>query len=1230
MPAELCLQAHDFQGPHRWRWTLHEARGRFLADHEVRLDTGDWRFTAFSDLHRYLRWNAAPDRRIEAEAELLAQVGDWIGAEVLGAVGPALVGARPSAVRVVLPPEAGVLAFRPLELARVDGVPLALHNVPLVMCGNGGGPAAKEPVGERLRVLGLFSLPVGAGVLNLRRERHALATMFSEIGAVRGRAVELRVLQYGVTRERLIGILEDGEGWDVVHVCGHGTPGELLLEHPDGSPDPVPAADFVELLDLTADRLKLVTVSACWSAALKAADQLRALGVTPPPGWSAPTGPVSPGRESATDTLATDLAGRLGCAVLAMRYPVVDSFAIDLSTGLYDLLVDKGRPLPRALGMALRTAVTDPPTPDCPALSVATPALFGARAVDLSLIAPEGEPVTFRPESLKLAGLPAQPPRFVGRTKVMTEASAALAPRSGRSGVLLYGMPGAGKTACALELAHTHAESFRIVAWHKAPDEGTDIADALNAFALDLERKVPGLRLTGAVEDADRLRATVPLLTEFARTQRALVLLDNAESLLTPGGEWRDERWGLLVGALTGHSGYSRLIMTSRIRPASLDARVRQTAVDTLPAAEALLLARELPGLRALMDGRVRGLEASDARELAVRAVRLAQGHPKLLELADGQAADARRLRGLLEAGRTAWRESEGGLPEDFFAVEEPPEVRGEDYLRVLKRWTQVVAEGLSEAERDLFALLCCLEEDDRLGFVLKAVRPVLWERLGRTGETPGLEAALGALTARGLVAAPDADGPMGVHPGVAEAGREAAGETFRTAVDTTLAVFWDAVFAYAVKGEDGQERGELVVRAGLAAVPYLLRLEEWIRACGLLEQVLYRDGSRRVAGMIVPPLRRIAEAVRGGEDEPAAVFVLARALAVVDAGAAEGLLRGLAARAEAGVDYRVMSVATSELVRLCQESGRLEEALALAGRRVELSRRAGMGPWTLLSDEVARLQVLVFMGRAEQVLAEIGGLRERMAALPPRAGEDEVVAVWNVREVLLNVGGLAAAQLGAWERLLEFNAEVLASMRARGAAETAMARAWFNDSAALLRLGRVEEAWRVLAGCREVFERHHNTEMLGKALSSLADLEHQRGHGQRALALESDALRYRYAARDVAGTAVSHHNLGNCLAESAGRPEAALAHHLAAALVRAVTGGEGLAGSMAAAADDLRRSADPARVPADAAALCRIVEEVPGVRLAGLLSALTGPGTLRRTYDHLLQEVTAIARSPG
>ena len=91
--------------------------------------------------------------------------------------------------------------------------------------------------------------------------------------------------------------------------------------------------------------------------------------------------------------------------------------------------------------------------------------------------------------------VPAQPERFVGRTGVMARASAALAPPSGVPGVLLYGMPGGGKTACALELAYTHEHAFDRLVWFKAPDEGLDIIGALTDFALTLERELPGFQM---------------------------------------------------------------------------------------------------------------------------------------------------------------------------------------------------------------------------------------------------------------------------------------------------------------------------------------------------------------------------------------------------------------------------------------------------------------------------------------------------------------------------------------------------------------------------------------------------------------------------------------------------------------------------------------------------------------------------------------------------------------
>ena len=650
---------------------------------------GEPGYEAFTDLDGYLRWRADPEDRVASEAVLVAEAGRWIGERVFGAVGRALASRAPVVVRVIVPGAARVVAFRPLELAVVEGLPLAAQGVALVMQVAGKPAGVKRPVGERLRVLGLFSLPVGGGAaLNLRRERFELARLVHEVAEVAGRGVELRVLQYGVTRDRLRTVMREGAGWDVVHISGHGGRGAFVLEHPDGSPDPVSSSELVDLLAPAARQIKLVTASACSSAELTAREQLQLLGLAPPVRDNAAGGAASPaaGPASAEDehselvpVLAAALVERLDCAVLGMRFPVVDDFAIALNRELYGLLVGQGQPLAAALGMALPDLVAGPATPGCPALSAGTPALFGARAVDLVLEAPRGAPLVFDAERTKLASYPNQPERFVGRVGVMVRANAALAERSGFSGVLFHGMAGAGKTACALELAYTQEDNFRVLAWYKAPDEGHDITTALTDLAVVLEGKLPGLKVAHLLDDTTALQAFLPTLTEFAERSRVLVVIDNIESLLTESGEWRDARWGLLVGALASHAGLSRVVLTSRRRPAHLDPRVRAEAVHALSRDEAVLLARELPNLSALIAGTLPGEGGAGqtsagraaGRELVVRVLAAAQGHPKLLELADGQAADPARLETLLGSAGQEWARR-GVAPDGLFTSGAP------------------------------------------------------------------------------------------------------------------------------------------------------------------------------------------------------------------------------------------------------------------------------------------------------------------------------------------------------------------------------------------------------------------------------------------------------------------------------------------------------------------------------------------------------------------------------
>ena len=111
---------------------------------------------------------------------------------------------------------------------------------------------------------------------------------------------------------------------------------------------------------------------------------------------------------------------------------------------------------------------------------------------------------------------------------------------------------------------------LQALVWYRAPEEGKDIALALRDFAVQMERQLPGLTMVHVVDSIDTLRDWLPRLTESLERIGILLVLDNLESLLTTTGQWRDERWGLLIGALLTPGGLSRAVLTSRTRPADL------------------------------------------------------------------------------------------------------------------------------------------------------------------------------------------------------------------------------------------------------------------------------------------------------------------------------------------------------------------------------------------------------------------------------------------------------------------------------------------------------------------------------------------------------------------------------------------------------------------------------------------------------------------------------------
>jgi hypothetical protein len=1237
VPDVLRLEAREFTDLTRWRWVLTDRTGAFVADHEVRLEPNDWQYEAFTDLRRYVSWHADPgERYAEDEARIVADVGAWIGGQVLGdTIAKALARNRNATVRVVLPPAAEVLAYIPLETAHAAGKPLTAHGVTLVIeAAAAGAPSSPAEIRDRLRVLGLFSLPEGGSPLSLRRERHKLLKLIRGLAA-NGRAAEVKVLQYGVTRDRLQDILDDGGGWDIIHISGHGASGELLLETAEGTPDRITAAELADVLDTAREHVKLVTISACWSAALSAAEQRRLFRLPVQDSQSpAAEGPVAaPPAPARPAALATELANRLDCAVLAMRYPVSDAFAIELSGTLYDLLTRQGQPLPRAVALTLKHLQAGADGADgkggreFPALSMAAPAVFGATAAGLTLAAPRRNgPMPFRAEELKMAGFDRQPDRFVGRTGVMARASAALAARSGVPGVLLHGMPGSGKSACALELAYTHEEAFERLVWFKAPDEGTDIGGALTDFVLTLEQQLNGFQMIHVLTDEAKLTGFLPTLTELMEQNRLLIVIDNAESLLTETGQWRDEQWEKVITALTAHAGLGRVILTSRRVPERAP-ELHVESVNALSLDEALLLARELANLRRLIDGELPGIDHGTARSLAHGVLKAAQGHPKLLELADGQAARPDQLVTLIEAGGQAWRK-QGGLPGGFFATGITTAASG-DYLEVLAAWTKTATETLAPGERDLFWFLCSLEEPDRVRLVLNGTWTGLWQRLGRDSQPLALDQALTAIASRGLAATrpktSDENASYTIHPGIAAAGRADAGRDFQNATDAEAATCWQAVFQHASEeNDDGSVNIGLAVRAGIAAAPYLLRQEKWNDAAVLLHDAFVQDPSRANAAVILPTIRRIAAR------DPSHGDTMALILLALDPVAAETKLRAVLDAAVARGDYRSAAATAGRLTDLCRESGRVAEALILTAKAAGYTQQAGLGPWTQLADQVQRLQVLNAMGHSAQVLGEVMRLRAHMDTLPARPGPDEAVPPWDVREALLGTGHYAALRLDRWQDALDLGAEITASERARCAPAAAIAISRFNDYGPMLRLGRTDEALALLLDCRQAFNDTNDIEMLGNTFSALANTEDERGHGDAALRFERDALRYAYLAGDVTGIAGSYHNLGNYLPVHARQPAAAFAAHLSAAIIRTLTGIGGTgpdstAGSVRACALDLAEFGTAAEPPADIADLCRRLDDmgIPGTDPASLIARLSPDSdTAERTLHDLIAQV--------
>ncbi|MEO3772035.1 hypothetical protein [Micromonospora sp. B9E7] len=1204
----LDLCAVDVLDPLHWRWVLVDpGTGRQLAEHVVTLDRRRWEVAALTDLHAYLSWRAEPDRRVASAAEVVARLGEFIALEVLGpAVMAELGGHTPVRLRIRVA-EATFLTALPLELAHLDGVPLArTERVQVSFTVTADSVHAKMPSATGVRLLAVFSLPTGTTALRLRSERQQLTQLIHQLD----RPVEVEIVQWGVTREVLTDRMARDGGPDVLHLSGHGRQSRLLLEGPGGAPDEVDASSLVDLLRPGHGRLRLVFVSACESAAT-------------PPRWVDLDKPGAQVTDlaGAPASLGVRLARELDCTVLAMRYPVTDDVAGDLAIAFYTGLIDHGLDVGTAAAQAVRKVAAAGVSAARPALSLAAPVLIGRDDVSLVgadlLTAPasaqlvSADPLTGStspPRPPSAGSTPAAPDRFVGREQVMTMAGAALGPDSGTPVIVLTGMAALGKTACAVELTHRHRAEFDRVVFWSAPERDVDQQDTVTAFLDTVDRGVSDAVASplAAADDRQGWPKVAAELLDRCDRHRTLLVLDNAESLLTADGRWRDRRWSDLLTVLATRSGPTRLLVTSRIPPAApTGAGVRQIGVEPLSDSEAGALVRQLPNLRRLLHiddpasspGPAGSMSADEStyrldRELVTAVLAAAHGHPKLLELADAAAVEPAELARLLQVtGRPAADEQWLG--------------------ETLTSWTRETVRRLDPAALLVVQMLAAVEPAHRFPGTLRVAWADLWGAVGRPGAAPPSDGLLSVLVAAALTqrrtltgtSAPAGAGVVGatdviryeLHPTVAATVRVDTPAHVASAVDLVLADAWQQV-ARAQEARGDRESTSVVVGAFLAAVPYLLRQSSFARAAGCLGAALVRDTSPRTARTALSYAAALDPATPGRD------LVVAMALQPLDPVEAERLLR----QALSTPDEEVAAVAAGALANQLHQQGRLAEALELAERHEQLVQRAG--PWRRAGARVTRLQVMHESGQAGRALTEVTKLLDELRTLstePTAAdGPPEGEVAWLVRQTALSLAVSAALSLELWQVALDHNQLLLDSVQRRGAAEAEVAFFWFNDANALIQLGRFDEARKVLTYCQRVFDEHGAELNLSRAIGARALLAAKQGNLTEAVALEQTALRLGYRHPLAADLAAGHQMLGNHLGKLGSDPAGQLGHHLAAALLTRVTGSALLTAFLHPVATDLHTYGQ-SWLPADLAALAARVERVDGVRFLEVVHAL-------------------------
>jgi tetratricopeptide (TPR) repeat protein len=1180
MPALFILDVETDAATRRATLRLQDGDGVHLGAQVVTLD--DPRPALWSALFDTRR-HVAAFRDVEAPEAQLAAIGRFLGDHVLGPViaGKLAEGKDRRTLLVRLPDPAhdalaAAFARVPWELARAPGggETLLARNVAVRVAPAGARPGREAALAlgkdEAVRVLLVFAEAPGSDPLAVRLERERLRALFFD-EVLPQRRVEVDVLCHDVTRRSLRAQVRARGGYHVVHWSGHGHAGalEIGLDEEEGAPPRVSGEELVGLFVQAGGFIPpVVFLSACHSGAL-----------------------AGPGNGDRAEGDAAGLAGtalslaRAGVKqVVAMRDRVGDRYARRLARRFYRRLLADGahHAADEALALARRELAEDEARrAQYDAVDHATPLVLGAESVRIEPRAarsPQMDRQKPRPQPLLTSGSrELDPPYgFVGRGEELTRLSRGWLAAEGAAAALVQGLAGLGKTSLAAEAVNLWFDRFDYVFCFQAKGGPLSIED----FYVRLHQRLtlaspayrarckenelarlyvaPGPDLTGQ----ERHEALRNNLIDALESERVLLVIDNFETNLLPHGgpdhTCQDPAWDALLEALGDRlrgSG-SRLLMTSRHKPAALAKRGLWIPLGPLPPDEARLFFEGQPPLRGLRIG------DDEGKRLARRILQVSRGHPLILaRIADlARPHHDKKTDGLTAAGRAALSEALDKITgRGFEAVPDAFAGTRTDEERERER---AYLEDVAVGAVDLLIGRLGPEARALLWIVTRAGEPVPGDMIAAVlGESPSMR--LGELCGSGLL----------VREGEAYAFHELVAERAAAWMEKhadermghTEASVWRAYgtrYGALFKELRAGAKRDQASEAGRRGIRYLVRARAFDALGAFAGDVVTGTRDPALLGAIVADLQVAVAEAPAGEARWRLRTTLADAL---NQGGrpdqALPLYAQAAEEAKAAEHWSDLGWIYQNWASALRAVGQLDRAHETYLASAAAQTRAGRPRVDVLGSELEALRVDVMQGRAEQALPAVEARLGEVRAFRAQAQQGTPVPEAPDREALARalVSGLDIAEdvnraLGRWQPCLDLLGEIEQAQRALGAGEHDLTVTRFNRYYPLVRLGKLPEARAVLEGCLDVFRRLGDVTNEARALSALADVWNALGDPAQAAAVERRALAVCDTLPDPGDRAASHNNLALYL-HATGEAEEAGAHQLAAIAYRLVTG---------------------------------------------------------------------------